>query len=458
MVEELARGGMAVLYLVRARGPAGFEKHAVLKRIAPGWADDEEFVEMFLTEARLAAALQHPHAVAVYDLGEDRHGPYFVMEYIHGVDLYVLLRTVAQAEMEIPIQHVLTIGIAVAGGLHHAHAQGIVHRDVSPRNILVTYEGGVKVVDFGIAKAISRRTQTRPSVRKGKIGYMSPEQCRGDTVRAVSDVFALGVVLWELLTGRRLFRAENEFAVMNEIINHDVDPPSSLRPDIPPELDRLVLAALHRNPDERTPSARAVQAALESAAKDLALTPSATELGDFVAEVCGRRPYPWGETGPIDVGSTPRSRSEQDDIQTRAGVVPQPAPESRPRRWPLAAAGLAAAAAVTWAVWPAASAPAPEAEAAAAPVEHDPPDVTPEPKEPEPEKLAGPAPPPADKDIEEPPAEDPEPPAAEPVEDPPPERRDHKRKKRRGKSKDQGTDKAKPFDPDGVGPLRTILD
>jgi hypothetical protein len=343
---ELARGGMAVLHVARARGPAGFEKHVVLKRIAPAFAHDDEFVEMFLNEARLAATLEHPHVVTVYDLGEDDVGPYLVMEYVHGVDLFGLLR--AREGEPVPLGHALTIAIAVAGGLHHAHGRGIVHRDVSPRNILVSYDGAVKVADFGIAKAITHRTQTRPSVRKGKVGYMAPEQCRGEPITAKCDVYALGVVLHELLTGRRLFRGDDEFAIMNAIVNHDAEPPSAVRSDVPAVVDAIAQRALARRPDERTSSARELQQELEAAAAQLGITPSLAALGEFVADVCGRRPYPWEEPA---TAARERDVDPRDVVETRVDAAPRTDARAGSRSGMLAVWGAAATVVGGIALW-----------------------------------------------------------------------------------------------------------
>jgi serine/threonine protein kinase len=476
---ELARGGMAVLHIARARGPAGFEKHVVLKRIAPGWADDHEFVEMFLNEARLAAALEHPHVVTVYDLGEDDDGPYLVMEYIHGVDLFTVLRTCAEHASSIPLQHAITIGIAVAGGLHHAHSRGIVHRDVSPRNVLVSYDGAVKIVDFGIAKAMSQRTQTRPSVRKGKVGYMSPEQCRGEPLTAASDVYALGVVLHELVTGRRLFKGEDEFAIMNAIVNRDADPPSTLRADLPSVIDEVIVRALARRPADRTASARELQDALEAAAAELRITPSLAALGDWVVEVCGRREHPWEQA----VVTAAASVDSRDAIATRVEATPSVEPSRARGRWVLPAVGAAAVLVVGWAVWrgtwssasegrPAAVADPTRARAEPSEPEGDEPNEREraEPSQPERNESA----PPRAEPSEPEPAEPSEP--AQPIEAPfepahadsptasapeIPARDDAKARdarRRKTKSKPNGDRPAEPFDPDGLGPLPTLLD
>src|SRR5690606_23277729 len=189
LLRRIATGGMAELFLARATAIHGFEKLVVLKRILPQHAESEDFIRMFLAEARLAATLHHPNIVQVYDIGEeDNNNVFFTMEYVQGQDLRKLVRAARKAEKALPLEHILHIVMGIAAGLHHAHEKigldgrplGIVHRDVSPSNVLVTYEGGVKIVDFGIAKAATAQTATIAGTLKGKIPYMSPEQCRGE--------------------------------------------------------------------------------------------------------------------------------------------------------------------------------------------------------------------------------------------------------------------------------------
>ncbi|MEA2696845.1 MAG: eukaryotic-like serine/threonine-protein kinase, partial [Myxococcales bacterium] len=205
LLARLAVGGMAEIYLARAQGMSGFEKLLVLKRILPQHALDPELLRMFLDEARLSATLTHPHITQVYDIGTQGDTPFFTMEYVHGANLREILNAqaaVAGGDRVLPDAHAVSIIAAAAAGLHYAHerrgADGqplqIVHRDVSPSNVLVTYDGAVKVADFGIAKWTSQRTQTQAGALKGKFAYMSPEQCRSQPVDRRSDVFALGTL------------------------------------------------------------------------------------------------------------------------------------------------------------------------------------------------------------------------------------------------------------------------
>jgi eukaryotic-like serine/threonine-protein kinase len=293
LLRRLATGGMAELYLARAAGMAGFEKLVVLKRILPQHAESDDFIRMFLTEARLAATLHHPNIVQVHDIGEENGTYFFTMEWVQGQDLRRLVRAARKAEMPIPLEHILHIISGVAAGLHHAHEQadhdgtplGVVHRDVSPSNVLVTYDGGVKIVDFGIAKAAAFQSNTVVGTLKGKIPYMSPEQCRGEDVDCRSDIFSIGTLLWELTTGTRLFAGDNEIAIINRVAKAEVPLPSSVRPGYPPELEQVVMKALAGDPDQRYASAIELQIDLEDFARDARLPVSSARVGKFMREL-----------------------------------------------------------------------------------------------------------------------------------------------------------------------------
>jgi len=259
ILRKLAMGGMAEIYLARARGQAGFEKLCVLKRILPTVANDPTFVQMFLDEARLAATLQHPNIADVYEVGDHEGSPFFAMEFIHGQDVRSI-RLAARARKEsVPLAIALAIIHGTASALDYAHDRtgpdgknlGLVHRDVSTSNVLVSYEGSIKLIDFGIARAASRSHQTQTGTLKGKIPYMSPEQCRGQPMDRRSDLWSLGVLMYELTVGRRPFRGENDFAIMDQIVHHDVPKPSSVMRDYPPELETILLRLLNRSLSER---------------------------------------------------------------------------------------------------------------------------------------------------------------------------------------------------------------
>ncbi|MBX7077641.1 MAG: protein kinase [Nannocystaceae bacterium] len=295
---RLAKGGMAELYLAKAVGIAGFEKPCVLKLVLPHLTDDAVFIEMFLGEARLAATLDHPNIVHVTDIGEIEGEYFFVMEYVHGRDVRALLRACNPGTL--PLQAALTIAHEVCEGLHYVHERrdssgrflGLVHRDVSPSNVMVSFDGTVKVVDFGIAKATEMRHATRTGVLKGKVHYMAPEQCEGLALDRRTDVFALGILLYEMTTGRPLFTGTNDYYVMSRIVRGVFARPREVDPAYPPELERIVLRALAREPGERYVSAQALQVDLEAYARGAGLTLSSRLLSETMHDVFGEASLP----------------------------------------------------------------------------------------------------------------------------------------------------------------------
>jgi serine/threonine protein kinase len=288
---------MAELYLARATGIEGFEKLVALKRILPQHAQHEDFVHMFLDEARLAATIQHANVAQVYDIGRCDDGLFFTMEFVHGEDVRTVMQTMGKRSRALPLEHALSIAIGAAAGLHAAHQKlghdgaliGLVHRDVSPSNLLVSFDGCVKIIDFGIAKAERRQTETRAGTLKGKIAYMSPEQCLGDAIDRRSDVFSLGVVLYEMTTGARLFPVDNEYAAMRQIVDEDAPPPSKRKQGYPPELEAIVLRALRRNRSERYGSTEELQLALEGFVRARGLAVSTAQLGFFMRDLFPER-------------------------------------------------------------------------------------------------------------------------------------------------------------------------
>jgi serine/threonine protein kinase len=270
LLAVLGRGGMAEVFLALSRGAMGFDKLTVVKRLRDGLADDDNFRNMFLDEARLAARLNHPNVVHTYEVGE-HDGVYFIaMEYLEGQALNKIVREAEKREQVIePAVSARIISDALAG-LHHAHTLtdfdgrplNIIHRDVSPHNLFVTYEGTTKVVDFGIAKAALSSNETEVGVVKGKVAYMSPEQATGAPIDARSDVFAMGIVLWEMLTQRRLMTGDSAASTIHRLLTAQVPAVSSLR-RVAPDLDSIVERALERDPNRRFPSALAMREALE---------------------------------------------------------------------------------------------------------------------------------------------------------------------------------------------------
>jgi serine/threonine protein kinase len=257
----------------------------------PEYASDPEFVAMFLDEARLAARVRHPNVVSVLDVVDVSNQVFLVMDYVQGESLARLWKSTREKRERIPPELAIAIMSGVLHGLHAAHetrdeeqrALHIVHRDVSPQNVLLGADGVARVVDFGVAKAAVRFHTTRDSQIKGKLPYMAPEQLRGATVDRRTDVYSAGVVLWEMLTGERLFTGPNQAALFGAVLEQSVVPPSQLAPDIPPELDRLILAALSRNPEKRPETARELSVALEKAVRPA----TQHEVGDWVQSVAG---------------------------------------------------------------------------------------------------------------------------------------------------------------------------
>lgn len=301
------------------------EKLVALKRLKPELADDDSYRQMLVAEARLGAGFNHPNLVEAYDLGEHEGHYFFTMELVRGHELRHLVRAAGAAGGRVPMEHVLAIVAAIAAGLDYSHdlraASGqplnIVHLDVCPSNVLVGPDGFVKLIDFGIARhdlpggyATSALSPSMPA-RRGTIAYMSPEQCMQFALDRRSDVFSLGVILWELTVWARLYRAASTDEVRSKIVEHDAPRPRSLRPDYPAELEAIVMQALARNPAERFANARALLVALEEFAHAHGVGPSTTRLGSFVRELM---PTPAGT-------EIPRETSESSCAPVTVGEV-----------------------------------------------------------------------------------------------------------------------------------------
>ncbi len=317
LIRGLAKGGMAELYLAIHRSIAGFERLVVIKRILPEFGRDQEFITMLLQEARIAATFSHPNIVTIFDVGQ-AEGEYFIaMEHIHGEDLRSIVRAMKPKKVkEFPLEHALAIGLGASAGLAYAHEHKdlhgnplqVVHRDISPQNLLVTFTGDVKVVDFGIAKAAVTRDDradfdrltdvtgsgTRPKAAagaepdtkagqiKGKIPYMSPEQARGEALDARSDIFSLGIILWELCTGRRLFRGPTEADTMRMITDGEYPSARAVNPRVSERLDAVLMKALHPDREQRYDTARALQRDLEQVVHAERIAVSTTALGAWM--------------------------------------------------------------------------------------------------------------------------------------------------------------------------------
>ncbi|WAM28361.1 protein kinase domain-containing protein [Myxococcus sp. NMCA1] len=290
LVRKLAEGGMAEIFLAKLLGADGFERNVVIKRMLPHLTNNPDFVEMFRDEARLAAKLAHPNIVQIQELGFAEGCYYICMEYLAGEDFSTTLRLAGRKRHYVPLPIVLRVLIDAARGLHFAHEftneagqpLNVVHRDISPSNLYLTYQGQVKVLDFGIAKAESRLVNTRTGVVKGKYMYMAPEQARGKEVDRRADVFALGVSLYEALTHVRPFSRENDLAVLNALLQGELKPPRELRPDLPEELEAILLKAMAFKPEDRYPTAEAFADALETFLSEHLSGSGAMPLGAFL--------------------------------------------------------------------------------------------------------------------------------------------------------------------------------
>ncbi|MEP6862045.1 MAG: serine/threonine-protein kinase [Deltaproteobacteria bacterium] len=303
VISHLATGGMAQIYLARQSGLGSFERHVVLKTILRERASDQRFVTMFLDEAKLAATLNHQNIAQVYEV-DQADGAYFMaMEYVHGENARAILETTLRRGWTIPLELAVMIVSGAAAGLHHAHERkgkqgqplNIVHRDVSPANIMVGYDGSVKVLDFGIAKAEERATKTVGGTIKGKYGYMSPEQCKGKPIDRRSDIFALGICLYELTTLRRAFKGNDDFETMKRIVAGDVILPSVVVAGYPRELEAIILTAMANDPNARFQTAQEMTEALDAFAVRMKLTGSNTAMGRFMTQVFGSKKEPWVE-------------------------------------------------------------------------------------------------------------------------------------------------------------------
>jgi len=392
---------MAELFLARVAGdPRG--QVFVLKRILPQHAHDRRFVAMFQRELSIASGIYHPNLVPVLDHGQTDGHCFMVMEYVYGLDLAQVLTTAGEREVELPIDAAISIVLQAADGLHHLHEQPgreggtpeLVHRDVSPSNVLVAYDGTVKVTDFGIATASAYTRTTDAGTLKGKAGYMSPEQCRGDALDRRSDVYALGIMLYEVTVGERLFVADNDYALMLQIVEGRVQRPSTRRSGYPPGLESIVMRALAVDPGQRYATAEDFANALRKFAAASKLQTGRERIEPWLATLVERTPYPVFPATPAPVPET-----------TGPVQMVEAPPPRRPIGW-LAPAGLAFAGVgvvvgLTLASPEAPSEPAPVASPAPAP------ETTPAPvAEPVPQSAPTPAPEPTPERV---PAPEPEP-------------------------------------------------
>jgi serine/threonine protein kinase len=290
LLRLLGVGGMAEVHLARTRSMGGFERLVVLKRMRPGLATSRGGVRRFLNEARIAAKLHHANIVQVHDVDEVDGAVFYAMEFLQGHDVRQIVRALELARRPFPLEHAINIGLGVCAGLHHAHEArgsdgrvlGLVHRDVSPHNIVVTFDGTVKIIDFGVAKSRDTPNLTRSGDIRGKCRYMSPEQCLSQPLDRRSDVFAIAIVLYGLTTGRQLFRDLSEYAALKAIVEGDIAPPSCVDRSYPPELERIVMKGLECDRAARYETALAMQLDLEAFARARGLDVSPLSLARFM--------------------------------------------------------------------------------------------------------------------------------------------------------------------------------
>jgi serine/threonine protein kinase len=297
VVDEIGIGGMASVHLARMDGPGGFQKWVAIKRIHSHLIEDDSFIQMFLDEARVAARISHPNVATVFDLGSHEGTYWIAMEYLHGEPLREVMRRTEELGAPMPPEIACRVIADAAEGLHAAHEllgkngeqMGLVHRDVTPHNLFVTYDGTTKVVDFGIAKFASRMSQTRAGTLKGKLAYMSPEQVHGEAIDRRTDIFALGVVLWELTTGQRLFRMESDLDTLAKVQECNVPRPSTLVRGYPIDLEKIVMKALAKNRGERFKTAREFSRALQSLLMRRGLFIASDEVAAYTHSIFAER-------------------------------------------------------------------------------------------------------------------------------------------------------------------------
>ncbi|MHB1844363.1 MAG: serine/threonine-protein kinase [Deltaproteobacteria bacterium] len=313
LLRPLAQGGMAELFLARQEGPGGFRKIAVVKRVLPHLSADPEFVRMFFDEASLVARLSHPNVVQIFDFGQAEGAHYLAMEYLAGESLASLVRAARERGRPMPISLALGIAASVCDGLEYLHSfvdddgcpRPIIHRDISPQNLFATYQGTVKILDFGVAKAEGRLAVTVAGRIKGKLAYMSPEQAAGRELDGRSDIFALGAVLHELLTGERLFQRDSQEAIFRALREEPIPKPSARRREVPPEIDAIVLRALARETQERFLRACDLRAELQAYLSGTTYVSAPQQLRDYLLELFGEERARLRLTQPAEDPSGP---------------------------------------------------------------------------------------------------------------------------------------------------------
>jgi len=292
LLDKIAAGGMAELYRAKLTGVQGFEKLIAIKKILPNLSEEENLITAFIDEAKLAALLHHENIVQIYDFGSEADQYFIAMEYLFGKDLRIIRHTAKKRDMPLGMENIFYIIARICAGLDYSHnlkdlqgkALNIIHRDINPQNIFVTYEGQVKIIDFGIAKAANHNTKTRENLIKGKLAYMSPEQANGQHIDHRSDIFSTGIILYELLAVRRMFEGET-MHVLSLVREAQYDPPEEVIPDLPANLNDILKKALAKDPEQRYQSAGDMLADVEECAFELSLRPNARTFAQYMKEL-----------------------------------------------------------------------------------------------------------------------------------------------------------------------------
>lgn len=331
---EIASGGMAIVYLARLMGAAGFTKEFALKKILPQWSHDPEFVRMLVDEAKILTRLKHKNIVEVFELGCEQSAYYIVMEFVDGMNLRELLKKLERKKTVLPIGLSLFIVREVAEGLSFAHAQkdehgrqtSIIHRDVSPQNILVSHEGGIKITDFGIAKIAGKSQHTQTGQLKGKFSYMSPEQARGEALTPQSDIFALGLILFELVTGKKCFCGSNDLEILEKVRNTKIHLPEN----IPAEIKNILLRALHPQASQRYQDILALQEDITAQSEKYGHETDVHDLKIFL-----EMPQEATQLTVVNLPQTVIHEATRVDIATKIqnpakAIIPGPKPRTQP--------------------------------------------------------------------------------------------------------------------------------
>jgi eukaryotic-like serine/threonine-protein kinase len=325
LLKRIAVGGMAEIFVARREGMEGFHKTIVIKRIRPHLSEEPAFVNMFLNEAKLAAELNHSNIAQIFDLGRIGKSYFIAMEFINGHDMRAIVPQAEKMGISFPLEYSLKIAREVCEGLYYAHRKSdeqgnplnIVHRDVTPENIMVSFDGEVKILDFGIAKAENLVSETRAGEIKGKLGYLSPEQIKGKPVDHRSDLFSLGVVLYEWISGHKLFSGRSDIHVLKSVIEGKIYPPTYFKEDVPEAVEKILMQALDRNREERYQTAWDMQYDIDQFLSQHVFSPSNIHLSNFMKQIYASEL------------SSPRSQDEsfddrQDSYEDGTQLVPTP--------------------------------------------------------------------------------------------------------------------------------------